>query len=171
MKKAVLFILCMVLLMPKIGLAEESSEDKRMEAQAYYAIGSRYYKQGGAQNYATALEWYEKAAILGHVKAQFDIGYMFYKGQGVIPDNMKAVEWYRESAANGYTAAQYRIGVMYKDGIGVPQDYVKAHMWFNVAAAAGSSSAARYRDSVAKRMTPSQIAVAQRMASECQSSE
>ncbi len=38
---------------------------------------------------------------------------------------------------------------------GVPQDYVQAHMWFNLAAAT------KALDTVAKRMTPAQIAEAQ----------
>ena len=57
---------------------------------------------------------------------------------------------------------------MYEDGRGVPQDYVRAHMWFNLAAsgASGHDWMIKYRDLVAAKMTPDQIAEAQRMARE-----
>ena len=49
-------------------------------------------------------------------------------------------------------------------GQGVPQDYVQAHMWFNLAAAQGDPSAAKQRDLLALKMTPSQIEKAQALA-------
>ncbi len=49
-------------------------------------------------------------------------------------------------------------------GLGVTQDYVRAHKWFNIAAARGYADAAKNRDNVAKRMTPAQVAEAQRLA-------
>jgi hypothetical protein len=56
------------------------------------------------------------------------------------------------------------------NGHGVPQDYVRAHMWFNIAAGASDASvrdlSVKWRDLVATRMTPAQIAEAQRIASE-----
>jgi TPR repeat protein len=49
---------------------------------------------------------------------------------------------------------------------GVPQDYIQAHMWFNLAAANGLKEPADFRDDLAKRMTPAQIAEAQQLARE-----
>ncbi len=60
--------------------------------------------------------------------------------------------------------AQYNLALMYKKGRGVTQDYVQAHMWFNLAGAQGKIKAVKNRDMVAKRMTPAQIAEAQRLA-------
>ena len=57
---------------------------------------------------------------------------------------------------------------MYATGKGVPQDYVRAHMWFNLSAAQGIQNAARKRDDIATRMTPAQIAEAQKLAREWQ---
>ena len=56
-------------------------------------------------------------------------------------------------------------------GRGVTQDYVLAHMWYNLAAARlppgeDGDMAVRNRDLIAKRMTPEQIAEAQRLARE-----
>ena len=55
---------------------------------------------------------------------------------------------------------------MYGKGLGVPQDYVRAHMWINLSASAGDEDAIKNRDTVAKQMTPAQIAEAQKLARE-----
>jgi uncharacterized protein len=87
-------------------------------------------------------------------------------------DYAQALIWYRKAAEQGDARAQFGLGLMYADGHGVPQDYVRAHMWFNIAAGAQGASDASVRDSVkwrdlvATRMTPAQIAEARRMASE-----
>ena len=50
--------------------------------------------------------------------------------------------------------------------MGIHRDYVSAHMWYSLAAAQGNQEASINRDIIAKRMTPDQIAEAQRMARE-----
>jgi hypothetical protein len=55
---------------------------------------------------------------------------------------------------------------MYANGHGVPQDYVTAHMWFSLSAAQDDGDAAKNRDVIAQRMTPAQIAEAQKLARE-----
>jgi TPR repeat protein len=62
------------------------------------------------------------------------------------------------------------LGEMYRDGQGAPQDFVRAYMWFNlvVSGASGASirdQAVRDRNELAAKMTPAQIAEAQRLAS------
>ena len=54
---------------------------------------------------------------------------------------------------------------MYANGQGVPQDYVQAQKWFNLGATSGDAKAVKNRDIVASKMTPAQIAEAQRLAS------
>ena len=59
---------------------------------------------------------------------------------------------------------------MYRDGLGVIQDYVIAHMWFNLAATKNNLNAAAngfFRDSLEEKMTPQQLAEAQKLAREC----
>jgi TPR repeat protein len=62
---------------------------------------------------------------------------------------------------------------MYAFGAGVAQNYVQAHKWFNLAAARFPASetekrdlAVKSRDIVAAKMTPAQIAKAQKLARE-----
>ncbi len=98
---------------------------------------------------------------------------MYATGQCVPQDYAEAVKWLRLAVEQGNAVAQYSLGVMYDNGQGVPQDYVQAHMWFNLAASRFSASetkgrdlAVKNRDIVASRMTPAQIAEAQRLARE-----
>jgi TPR repeat protein len=78
----------------------------------------------------------------------------------------KTYDLYRQLAEQGNAAAQYNLGLMYEKSRGVAQDYVQAHMWYNLAAAKGEKRARKLRDSLAERMTPEQIAEAQRLARE-----
>jgi uncharacterized protein len=85
----------------------------------------------------------------------------------------QAVTWSRKVADQGDAYGQIFLGLMYRDGQGVPQDYIRAHMWFNLAALGTSppwfgfqDHVVKNRDEVAAKMTPAQIADAQRMASE-----
>ena len=55
---------------------------------------------------------------------------------------------------------------MYVKGQGVAQNYVLSHLWSNLAAARGDAGALAIRDSLARMMTPAQIAEAQRLAQE-----
>jgi hypothetical protein len=84
----------------------------------------------------------------------------------------------------GNDAARSSLGLMYEAGRNVPQDYVQAHVWFNLAASQNSfgvgsaaglpnslesafqEAAIKARDRVASKMTPEQIAEAQRLARE-----
>jgi hypothetical protein len=75
------------------------------------------------------------------------------------------------SAEQGDATAQYNLAIMYDSGRGVPQDYVMAHKWYNLAAsrfqrweADVGASAIRNRDRLTARMTPAQVAEAQKMA-------
>ncbi len=76
-----------------------------------------------------------RVAEQGDAAAQFDLGLMYLKGEGVPQDHAEAVKWYRRAAEQGLAEAQFNLGLMYDKGEGVPQDYVAAHMFFNLAGA------------------------------------
>ncbi len=82
-------------------------------------------------------------------------------------DYKTALREFQPLAEQGGVGAQFFLGVMYENGQGVPQDYVRAHMWINLAVSKGGGLATENRDSVAKKMTPSQIEKAQDLAREC----
>ncbi|MGO9018387.1 MAG: tetratricopeptide repeat protein [Syntrophobacteraceae bacterium] len=130
-------------------------------------LGVMYnFGQGVPREYAEAVKFYRGEAELGNVGAQYRLGLMYAKGRGVPQDSIEAAKWYRKAAEQGHADAQHDLGVMYLDGEGVPQDFVQAHMWLDLAAEQGDQRSRQLRDEVAEKMTPAEIAEAQRLASE-----
>lgn len=72
-----------------------------------------------------------------------------------------------EKAKAGDLQAQYTLGLMYGFGHEVAQNYVRAYFWSNLAAGRGEVEAQPYRDSTASKLTPSQRAQADLLASAC----
>jgi TPR repeat protein len=137
-----------------------------------------YQGKGVPQDYAEAVKWYRKAVAQGDDYAQNNLGWAYEHGHGVSRDYAAAVKLYRLAANRGNAEAQSSLGAMYENGRGVPIDHVQAHMWFSLAVAGFPASAtdrreqsAQDRDRVSKRMTPAQIAQAQRLASDWKPSE
>jgi TPR repeat protein len=88
-------------------------------------------------DYATALREWKPLAKQGDANAQFNLGVMYKKGQGVPQNNKTALKWYRLAAEQGNARAQSKLGLMYKTGKGVPQDYKTAVKWYRLAAEQG----------------------------------
>ena len=118
------------------------------------------------QDYAEALRLCRPLAEQGDIDAQTAVGNLYYEGWGVEQNYTSAANWFRKAADQGDATGQFSLGWAYEQGEGVLQDYVLAHMWYNLAAAQGAGVAAKNRDRVAAKMTPAQIAEAQRLARE-----
>ncbi len=122
----------------------------------------------------TALRLWRPLADEGNVNAQFNLGYLYDKGQGVRQNFVEAMRWFRKAADQGDAISQFTIGTMYEVGKGVPVDAVQAHMWFSLAAArfqpteekASYDRAVAARERVAAGLTPAQVAEAQKRARE-----
>jgi TPR repeat protein len=92
---------------------------------------------------------------------------MYANGEGVPPDHAEASKWYRMAADQGIPQSQNNLASNYHNGEGVPQDYVEAYVWFSLAiarypASEGRDNAVKGRDLSAAKMTPAQIAEAQK---------
>lgn len=136
-------------------------------ANAQYILGSCYDLGSGVpKDHAEAVKWFRKAADQGSADAQFSLGDCYYKGEGVLKDYAEAAKWFRKAAEQGDADAQNNLGNAYLNGEGVLKDGVMACMWFNLSAKTGNADAAKSREIVDKRMTPEQIAEAQRMSRE-----
>lgn len=97
---------------------------------------------------------------------EYNLGLKYDNGDGVPQDYPMAAYWFRRAAERGEVPAQVKLGLIYEKGLGVPQNNILAHMWLNLAALKGNEVAKSSRDSVAQRMTPAQIAEAERLARE-----
>jgi hypothetical protein len=115
---------------------------------------------------ALAVKEYREAAEQGDGLAQYSLGFLYYKGQGVPRDYAKAVKWWQKGAEQGTAEAQLALGLAYANGQGLPQDNTLAYMWFDLASTQGQENATASRDNLAKKMTPTQKAEAQRLARE-----
>lgn len=88
------------------------------------------YEKG---NFELAFKELNVLAQQGYVLAQYNLGVMYERGQGVKQDYFKAVEWYTKAAQQGKAEAQYNLGVMYENGRGVRKNLAQAKEWFGLA--------------------------------------
>ncbi len=134
-------------------------------APSSYEKGLRHYKP---DDVAAAVSELKPLAEQGNAEAQFNLGSLYYQGWGVPQDYKEAVKWLRKAAEQGHIFSQTTLGTVYAEGVPgvVEKDYPQALMWFIFAAAKGDMEAMEFRDSLANRMTPGQIAEAQTLARE-----
>lgn len=130
------------------------------------------YERG---NYTQAARLFSPLAEQGMASAQFHLGLMHEKGQGVRKDHSTALTWFRKAAAQGYAGPQNNLGLIYERGRGVRKDSVRALMWYTLAAAMvhgnEGKTAIQRRDHLTSQMTDAQIEQAQKMARRCQQSQ
>src|SRR5512142_372566 len=105
---------------------------------ADFQAGLDAYKRG---DFAAALREWQPIADGGDPHAQYNLGLLYARGEGVPRDYAKAAEWYRKAAEQGVPAAEYNLGVMYANGQGVPRDSKEAGQWFLKAANQGVADA------------------------------
>lgn len=151
---------------------QKAAEAGHREAQ--YLIGLMLVEGLNVpQNYFEAIQWFMKAAGQGHTGAQCTMGLMYMEGRGLPQNDAVAVDWFREAAERDNPQGQYNLGAMYANGQGVAEDNIQAHKWFNLAISNSSGTdtdlcnvAVEGRALVAGRMTQTEIAEAQKLASE-----
>ena len=130
-------------------------------------LGVMYQNGDGVlQDYEEAARLYRLGANKGYMVAQSNLAAMYYKGRGVRQDGREAFRLETLAAEQDFSLAQRMLGIMYMDGTGIPQNYVQAHKWLNLSTAKGDKDAGTLRDELAKKMTPDQIAEAQKLARE-----
>ncbi len=150
-------------------------------AGAQGSLGSLYLRgEGVPKDFVEANKWSLAAAKQGDPLGQLSLAVLYVTASGRPRDDIEAAAWARKAAEQDCKAAgrlpficalaRGLLGAGYLDGRGVPQDYVLAYMWANLAAAELSVEQGKHsvivRDDAAKRMTPDQIAEAQRLTRE-----
>ncbi len=125
----------------------------------------------------TSLAWADEAAAVralaeqGDANAQFVLGTMYRDGQGVAQNYAEALRWWGNAAELGVVDAQFALGNLYAGGAGIAPDDIQAYMWYDIAALQTGEDwlhaiAGSNRDALAMRMTPGDLARAQRQAEE-----
>lgn len=72
-----------------------------------------------AGDYATALREFRRSAEEGLHLAQYNLGVMYYTGQGVEQSYDTAYHWLSQSAAQGHLNSMFNLATMYYNGQGV----------------------------------------------------
>ena len=157
--------LTIAVLLGSVGVSWSADFQKGLTAyeRGDYTTALRELKPLAVNKGAQSLLYSKKNVI----KAQFLLGWMYHEGKGVPKDDKTAVKWYRLAAEQGHADAQISLGAMYAFGTGVLKDYVYTHMWGNIAATNGNTLGAKLRNHFEKKMTPTDISTAQKLAREC----
>lgn len=156
-----LAVVATLLLGATVGLASAQT----LEADMRAAAGAYERK-----DMATAARIWKVWAVKGDPEAQTLLGAMYWSGEGVPRDHKEAARLYLLAANKGYARAQNDIGFMLAFGEGVPpSDDVEAYKWLTLAIARYTAKnqdrldqAIKDKATLAKRMTPAQIAEADR---------
>ena len=120
------------------------------------------HKKALTWNYGKALKWYSKAAEQGDSHAQRMLGDIMCD----FGNYNEALKWYREAAEQGNRYAQCSLAAMYCYCDSVPQDYVQAYKWAALSTEDDYPPDIKFMDSLKEKMTPEQIAEAQRLVEE-----
>lgn len=77
-------------------------------------------------DYKSALRVWLPAAQAGDPEAQTNVGEIFERGLGGVPNPEAAALWYQKAADQSYSRALFDLGTLYEQGSGVPMDRMKA---------------------------------------------
>lgn len=129
-------------------------------------------------DYDTALQEWLPLADAGDSRAQYQIGVLHYRGEGLPQSYVEAAKWFRKAADRGDADAQYNLGLMYAAGRGLNKDFTRALMWFIIAADTYDANpnvqwaiqdpaiAGRSRDQATAQLDDNDVKRARRMASQ-----
>ena len=107
-------------------------------------LANLYHKTDGSgseQDYAIAVELYEKGSDLGDQQASVNLGYIYYYGRGCTVDYTKAYECYSRAALTcEHPEAFYKLGDLYAAGKGVRQSDWMAWLMYSKAYETGKDT-------------------------------
>ncbi|HET7921162.1 MAG TPA: tetratricopeptide repeat protein [Gammaproteobacteria bacterium] len=120
-----------------LDAAEELAKIGDAEAQSN--LGVMLASNG---NYKEAAFWYKKAALSGISTAMYNLGVLYFNGQGVDKSYSEAHRWFAHAAERGNPYAQLQLGLMSLTGQGLPKDKEQEFYWYRKAAMQGLPAAA-----------------------------
>jgi TPR repeat protein len=81
-----------------------------------------------------AARWFRAAAESGNDQAQFQLGSLYARGDGIEKDGAAAIEWLTKSAAQGNTRAMGLLAAELFSRSRDEQDLIDAYVWSHLAA-------------------------------------
>jgi hypothetical protein len=113
--------------MPDPGAPGKAPSDNASDI----SVGWAPYNQG---DYRTAFAILQQPAQDGDGLAQYCLGVMYLKGQGLPKSDILGFEWLSKAALAGYADAQAYMGSFNRRGSLVPQNFAEAMRWYLLAA-------------------------------------
>ena len=102
-------------------------------------LGLKALDSGTASGLPDAVRFLTQAADRGLAVAQYRLGTLYERGQGVAVDSVKAMHWYELAASQGNRKAMHNLAVAYASGPTTKRNMTEAARWFAKAAALGLS--------------------------------
>jgi TPR repeat protein len=93
--------------------------------------GVNAYESG---DFKTALAEWTPLAEQGDADAQYNLGYMYAVGEGVLENYRTSAKWFTLAAEQGLADAQVRLALMFAMGKGVLENNKTAYKWAKLAA-------------------------------------
>ena len=140
------------------------------DAAAQFGLGFSLANSGTDSDYTQAARWYRLAAEQSHPLAQFNLGVMYSKGQGVARDQSISLMWMSKAAQLGDAGAQYELGIrqhrlsMDRAEEEAIELKTEAYKWLQLAAAQGYGDSEIGCESVAMDMNHSGVIEGKRRA-------
>lgn len=119
-------------------IADAAELAKLGDAEAQANLGIMLASRG---EYAKAANWYKLAANAGIATAAYNLGTLYFNGQGFQQDYAEAYKWFSQAARRKNAYAEFQLGIMYFTGQGVPRDPTKELSWYEKAARQGLAPA------------------------------
>lgn len=132
-----------LLLLPLLMLVacENKDADEPSTPQAMYDMAQTLLKpnvENAQSDFDGAMQWLRKSAEAGWLRAQLDLGGIYYAGgHGVKPDALQAQQWFARAAAQGSKEAEVFLGMLQYDGLLGQKDVEAALRHWREAADAG----------------------------------
>ncbi|BDU39211.1 hypothetical protein [Vibrio nigripulchritudo] len=101
-------------------------------ARAYYT-GKLFDEISHWQYFDYARQWYEKAALNGHIGAKNNLALMLAMGEGGDVDYVSAYNLLKEISEEGYVTGQVNLAEFYELGHLGTNDFNKAYQWYQKA--------------------------------------
>jgi TPR repeat protein len=106
---------------------------------AQFALGILFQEgKGMSKNVQVAMNWYQRAAVNGHVPSQYNLALLMLEDASTVE---KGIEWLKMAANGGGDKAMLSLGNLYLSGQGVKADPGEARNWLENAAKLGNVDA------------------------------
>ncbi len=143
----------------------------RGDRTAQFNLGLMYEKgRGVTRDMTRAILWYRRSASQGYADALNNLGRIYFTGDGVKEDYKEAVTLFHAAAEQGVAWSHFFLGMIFAGGgEGIEPNPVEAYKWLTLASSLHTErkpreDALNARKDVAAKLSPVQIAVAEKLA-------